>query len=551
VRIDEFSGPFRVVFWPDFELPADEDSVPRFPDLPQRLKHRLLLGLSALAAIPAFAAGPVPPSALPASPAAWRAAAQADIEEAVRVTRENHPGAHDPHNPAFAANLEAARRHGLALAARVADAPGYVAAVEGFTARIGDGHAGMRVMIDAAALPPPGWPGFTAVWRGDGLYVWASHAGEPAAGSKLLGCDGRPAGALVRENVFGFQGRVAEAGQWWSAAPALFVDTHNPFVKLPQRCRFEHGGTVAEHALSWRALDAEGRRWREESESGDAHPVGMTEPRPNLAWVAMPTFHPNEEERAAYRALARDAEENRARWLAYDAVVIDLRKNGGGDSSWSKSFARALWGRERVDSALAAFGARSEVWWRASPANTAYLSSVVPLLEKQGQPDMAAWARENAEGMRAALARGELFHVQKKDAAPSAASLPDATPPFTRPVYVVVPGDCASSCLDALDVFTRFPNTTLVGAPSSADSTYMEVRRHPLASGLSRVTVPNKVYVNRGRANGQVYPAAIEVRDLVWSTATLLKTVEADLARRQALQGPTPVHQPISMARQP
>jgi hypothetical protein len=45
--------------------------------------------------------------------------------------------------------------------------------------------------------------------------------------------------------------------------------------------------------------------------------------------------------------------------------------------------------------------------------------------------------------------------------------------------------------------------------------------------------VPNKMYVNRGRANGQFYPAAIEVRDLVWSTATLLKAVEADLARRQ------------------
>jgi hypothetical protein len=488
---------------------------------------------------------------LPASPAAWRAAAQADIEEAVQVLRENHPGAHDPHNPAFPARLEAARLHGLALAARVADAPGYVAAVEGFTTRIGDGHAGMRVLIDAAALPPPRWPGFATVWRGDALYVWASHAGEPAAGSKLLGCEGRQGQALIRENVFGFQGRVAEAGQWWSAAPALFVDTHNPFVKLPQRCRFEKDGKVDAYTLSWRALDAEGRRWQEESESGDVHPVGMTEQRPNLVWVAMPTFHPNEQERAAYRALARDAEENRARWLAYDAVVIDLRKNGGGDSSWSKSFAGALWGRERVDSALAAFGARSEVWWRASPANTAYLSSVVPLLEKQGQPDVAAWARKNAEGMRAALARGELFHVQKKDAAPPAASLPDAAPPFTSPVYVVVPGDCASSCLDALDVFTRFPNTTLVGAPSSADSTYMEVRRHPLASGLSRVMVPNKVYVNRGRANGQIYPAAIEVRDLVWSTATLLRTVEADLARRKAQQDPAPLSQPISMTRQP
>jgi hypothetical protein len=99
--------------------------------------------------------------------------------------------------------------------------------------------------------------------------------------------------------------------------------------------------------------------------------------------------------------------DNPARWRAFDAVVIDLRRNGGGSSNWSQHFARALWGKERVDRALAAFSGKSEVWWRASSANT------------------------------------------------------------------------------------------------------------------------------RGRANGQFYPPAIEVRDLDWSTATLLQAVEADLARRQ------------------
>ncbi|MFC5478847.1 S41 family peptidase [Massilia suwonensis] len=496
--------------------------MPSFP--------RFVSCLAGLAAGAAFAAGPT----LPATPDSWRAAARGDIEAAVQVTRENHPGAHDPTNPSFLARIEDARRHGLALAARVEDAAGYVAAVEAFNARIGDGHAGMRVMIDEAALPPPRWPGFVSAWRGDALYVYASRPGEPPVGSKLLGCDGRPGEQLIRENVFAFGGRVEEAGQWWTEAPRLFVDTHNPFVALPQRCRFEGQGKAFEHTLAWRPFDAEARRWRQESESLDVHPVGMSEPRPKLVWVAMPTFHPNEAERSAYRAMTRDAAENRARWLALDAVVIDLRKNGGGNSAWSHDFARALWGRERVDRALADFSARSEVWWRASPANTDYVDLIVQVLARQGQPGQAAWAREQAAGMRAALARGEPYYVQKKDASASVAAAPDATPPFTRPVYVVVPGDCASSCLDALDAFTRFPNTTLIGAPSSADSTYMEVRRHPLASKLARVMVPNKMYVNRGRANGQFYPAAIEVRDLVWSSETLLETVERDLAQRRA-----------------
>jgi len=526
VRIDEFSYPFRMLSCQASTL-ADEVDVFVFSRIPL-LAQRLLVSLAVLAAGAACAAGPV----LPANPGAWRAAAEADIDAAVQVTRENHPGAHDPHNPSFPNRLDDARRRGLALAARVTDAAGYAAAVNGFTAAIGDGHAGMRVLLDPSALPALRWPGFVTVWRGDALYIYAAQAGGPAPGSKLLGCDDRRGDALIRENVFGFEGRVREAGQWWAAAPHLFVDSGNPFLQLPQRCRFAQGANETEYLLSWRAIDAEGRRWLEDSEYGDVHPVGVTAPRPGLAWVAMPTFHPDEAERAAYRAMTRDAADNRARWLALDAVVIDLRKNGGGNSTWSQDFARALWGKERVARALQAFSGQSEVWWRASPANTDYVFWMAGELEKQGLPEGAAWARSNAEGMRAALGRGERFHVQKADQ-PTVVGAPDTTPAFTRPVYVIVPGDCASSCLDALDVFTRFPNTTLVGAPSSADSTYMEVRRHPLASGLARVMVPNKMYVRRGRANGQFYPAAIEVRAVAWSTAALLKTVEADLARRR------------------
>ena len=497
----------------------------RFPRL--RSKWFAAVALCILGAA-VRAAAPV----LPASPQAWSAAAQADIEAAVQVTRANHPGAVDPHNPAFLPNLEAARRHGLALAARVVDAPGYVAAVQGFNVHIGDGHAGLYPRLDDAVLPPDRWPGFVTVWRGDALYVHSSQAGGPAVGSKLLGCDGKDADRLIRDNVFRFQGRVNEAGQWWLAARRVFHDEHNPFIALPQRCRFERAGRVTEHALAWRPLDAEGGRWLANSNWGEAKGVGVLEPRKNLYWVSMPTFHPNEAERAAYRTMFRDIEAQRARWLALDAVVIDLRKNQGGSSDWSQTFAGALWGKARVTQALAAHDAGVEVRWRASRDNTDYMTVLADRLASEGSADSAAWARVHAEGMRAALAQGRPFYVEKEEPAAPAADTPMG-PAFTRPVYVVVPGNCVSACLDAIDVFTRFPNTVLIGAPSSADSTYMEVRAMELPSGLARVIVPNKVYVNRKRANGQVYPAAIEVRDVDWSGDTLLRTVETDLAKRK------------------
>ncbi|MFC5478846.1 S41 family peptidase [Massilia suwonensis] len=497
-----------------------------------RKRFSLQFGAAALAAL-ACGLSAAAPAALPATPAAWRDAAHADIEAAVRITRENHPGVLDARNPGFAANLEAARRHGLALAGQVTDARSYTAAVEGFNVRIKDGHAGMFARLGDAKAAQLRWPGFVTVWRGDGLYVHSAQPGQPAVGSRLRSCDGKAAGQLIRDNVFSFQGRVDEAGQWWSRARRVFLDDGNPFIALPRRCRFESKGRVQEHVLAWRAIDAEGERWLDDSNGGDAGPVGVSEPRKNLFWVSMPTFHPNEAERAAYRAMTAELEAQRARWLSLDAVVVDLRKNQGGSSSWSQGFAEALWGKERVRKESAAYDAGVEVWWRASPDNTSYVASLAERLAREGSTEVAARIAVYAQGMRDALAAGKPFYVEPEDPAPDAAATPDG-PAFTRPVYVIVPGNCASACLDALDVFTRFPNTVLVGAPSSADSTYMDVRVAELESGRAAVIVPNKVYVNRKRANGEIYKPQIEVRDVAWTGATLLKAVEADLARRAA-----------------
>jgi hypothetical protein len=100
-------------------------------------------------------------------------------------------------------------------------------------------------------------------------------------------------------------------------------------------------------------------------------------------------------------------------------------------------------------------------------------------------------------------------------------------------VYVIVPGYCASACLDAIDAFKLFPNTILIGAPSSADSTYMEVRRENLPGGLAYALIPTKLYVNRPRGNGQFYRPDIPVKTIRWTTGELLAVIERDLAARK------------------
>jgi hypothetical protein len=225
--------------------------------------------------------------------------------------------------------------------------------------------------------------------------------------------------------------------------------------------------------------------------------------------------------------------------LDADAVVIDLRDNQGGSSFWSRDFAAALWGKGRVERRMDARSAATEVWWRASKDNTAYVGSMADELAAQHQASAVDWARRAHAGMQAALARGDAFYVEKDAHAPIAAAadpkadLPTDPPAFTKPVYVIVPGQCASACLDALDVFTAFSNTILIGAPSSADSTYMDVRFQKVKSGLATVIIPNKVYVHRARGNGEVYLPAIYVTDPAWSVAVFRRVVEAHLALRK------------------
>jgi len=479
-----------------------------------------------------------PPAAGPVMSAAqWRQAAVDDIEAAYLITLDDHPGVYDPANPAFAGNLEQAREGGLSLAAKVRDGAGYAAALQHFNALLGDGRAGV-VLKD---MPPstPRWPGFISAWRGENMFVVSTTPGGPAVGARIADCDGKPIGQLVESNVFDFGQRSGGNGPWWSFAPDVFIDQGNPFITLPVQCIFIDEGRESRLTLSWRPMDEAAQRLRDDSFNGITQPIGITTPRPGLYWAALPTFQPTDIERAAYGTLVREVQQNRQRYQDGDAVVIDLRGNQGGDAAWALKFAQALWGEARVNRRIKLAQARQAVWWRASFANIAHTSfEAARQSEQQPTPrqldyDPVAISR----GMLAAQSRDDKFYP---DPAPAvvisdsdrADSLPGDPPAFTKRVYVVVPGQCSGACLEALDVFSLFPNTKLIGAPSAGDSSYTDIRLEPLKSGLASVIVPAKMVVNRPRGAGTYYTPAILVNDLEWSQRAFLKAIEADLAKR-------------------
>ncbi len=460
----------------------------------------------------------------------WAALAAADIQAAYSETRDNHPGMYDPANPGFTALLDQARDEALVLAAQADTPAGFEASLRRFKAVLNDGHAGAYAQLPEQYQPNIRWPGFVAAWRGNAMYVYKSADGGPPPGAEITTCDGKPVRDLVRQNVFGFAAGVDAEGEWWSTARRLFVDDGNPFVSLPKVCDFTHSGTTQKVTLSWSAIPDYYQQWRNGSANGERLPIGMNEPAPGIFWIALPDFQPDDAGTAAYLQLYSDVEARRVELQGARAIVLDLRFNEGGSSNWSKMLSERLWGKGRVTAALKDYMAATQTWWRPTPGNLKEVNNFIGLLEAQGDAETAALVKQFIPMFENAIAKGDRFLVEPDIPTSDPASAQADPPALNTPVYVVVPGQCASACLNAIDQFKRFPNTKLIGAPSSSDSTYMEVRSAPLPSGMASAIIPMKMYVDRPRGKGAIYVPDIEMRDFDWSTANFLTKIEADLA---------------------
>lgn len=465
---------------------------------------------------------------LPASPDEWAKLAQQDIQAAYEMTAENHPGVADPQNPHFLRLLQQARTNALLL--QVRDAYGYEAAIDRFSASLRDGHAGAYATLPDSIPTIRHWPGFIVAWRGDAFSVFYSEQQGVVAGMKLLSCDGKSAEQLMKDRVFAFVGQADQPGHWWSYSRRLLLDDGNPFNRPLQQCQLRQpDGVTVTVELKWRPRPESVMPQVEAATNGDKLPVALSWPHAQVAWIAMPTFSPDPADIQRYEQLFADLQQQRTQLLAAKAIVLDLRHNQGGSSYWSTQVAYQLWGKQRVDHLREAHFSRTKVWWFASPGNTAYVVSLYDVMKSQGQTEYLPWIKSVGEGMQQAMRSGKPFYV---DAAESKAEpLPDAKqlPELTTPVYVIMPGQCASACLDAVDIFSLFTNTKLAGATSSADSTYMDVRVQPLPSGLGQVIIPTKVIVDRPRANGQYYSPKLAHHELDWSSESLLHSILADL----------------------
>lgn len=465
----------------------------------------------------------------------WRAIAINDVTAAYRLFAENHPGMANPEDPGFPARLAVARDASFKIALETRDWDGYDKALDAFTDGLSDGHA----IVFASDEPgkkwgEPRWPGFIPAWRGNRLVVHTVGLASPAPqGSEILSCDGKPVTRLMRERFRGLWFRPAEAGQWWVVGPMLLSGSSPPEPNQLRRCTFRLAdGRTREVRLPWGPEPSGMHELFRRALAGEATPIGLSEPRRGLWLIGLSTFSPDEAGAAAYRKLYADIGERRAELLGANAIVLDLRFNNGGSWEYGHEVARRLWGRRSAQERLNHYFRNVRIWWRASPDNVAAMPERVAMIRTMGHADAAEHELTIAEGMKAALASGRPYFVEAIDRRGVQAAENSPTD-LKTPVYVITHGGCASACLDAIDMFKRFGNVTLIGAPTSADTIYMDVRSGSLPSGFGSFRIPLKAWIGRPRKSGEIYRPDIPFNDLDWSTEAFLDRIEADLRAKR------------------
>ncbi|MCQ8820080.1 S41 family peptidase [Pseudoalteromonas agarivorans] len=483
-----------------------------------KITNYVLLPILLLPAVANAAQEPI----IPTTPEQWRSITERDIEAAYSITAHNHPGMFDVNNPTFPDLLKKAKAEALTLSAQASGPQVHTAVISRFSTILLDGHAGAFSSVDR---PARRWPGFRTVWRGDALKVYYSENKSISKGDVVSQCDGQSTETLIRERVFKFHGQVAQPGHWWQQGWRLLIDEGNPFLTPLKECEFvKANGDTYTHVLNWSVRPKSASKHLENAYNGDELPIDLTWPEKNIAWIAMPSFSSTEKQTAAYNKVYEKIQQQRSKLLTAKAVVLDLRHNQGGSSYWSSQIAKELWGKKIVEQKVNNTSQNTQVWWRASKDNTDHVVSLLEVVKNQ--PELLKIFKITAAGMALSLKSGSTFYVEQETNMPINIPQKPLTSDFKTKVFVIVPPQCASACLDALDKFKLFENTTLFGAPSSADSMYMEVRLADLPSGLGKVIVPNKVYVNRARGAGAYYKPDIAYNGIDWTTNVLLEQIK-------------------------
>lgn len=457
-----------------------------------------LLALSALAAL-------TPARALAQAPAErdWSEALRTDALALHDLIATQHPGSVDRENPDFSTLND----EQLAIALRRAEAADtygdYFYALRIYVSSFDDGHFNLGAFGNTPNVFR--WPGFLTDYdnAGDIRVVRSSEDTLVPVGAKLESCDGMSADAYARSTLGTMWGRWDLESQRREWGNSLFMDESSDYIPIAKRCVFEFDGMHWDVALDWQPIATDKAfEYRFSAKARKERVFSSKQLSNGLYWFKIPSFNgePKSEAGQALPGTIDQMRDQREAISGATAIVLDLRRNGGGSSDWSYQMAKALWGEAATADAPAG---SDYAEWRVSQDNLSHLQTTYDRRKQGGalSPEVDRYFRATIEGISGALVKGEDLWREggSKEAEPVGEESFQALSPLAAPVYVLTDFGCASACLDALDLWLAL-GAIHIGLPTSADTNYLEIRSYRLPSGVAGGSIPLKVH--RGRPRG-------------------------------------------------
>ena len=444
----------------------------------------------------------------PVDGADWRATTLADLAAARAAILANHPGPVDFLQPGFVAAMDRRQRDLLPLARAARGEADWHRVLQDFA----NGFADVHVAVRFTPVPPAAWPGFLS--RTD--HPGAPHSRCARRRPRGRSAPGRHAAGLrrpPRRHPAGGAGAAPATQPGPAAAPVggLARPVHG-------RCRRSRGsgrvlsccfrdpaGTERTVPLHWRPIgrsDLDARL--AEASSIPIPSLGLR--RIGDVWlVSIPSFTWENADGARIRAFLSTPRRAAPTLHAARHVVIDLRRNHGGNSAWGDAVAAALRGQPAVDAAEATVD--GTVAWRPSPGNQESLRRDAASMWHGGLAAQAA----SFDALTDRMARANAAHralLDVPDQPHPGTTLPAASP-FTAPMLVLTEPRNISACLDFLHLLALLPGTERIGLPTGADTLDMDIAEAPLPGGRASLLYPMKVYRHRARGTNVAYQPAI------------------------------------------
>ncbi len=376
------------------------------------------------------------------------------------------------------------------------------------------------------------WPGF-AVQQSDKNQIRISSVNPlvqnqvPSVGAILVSCDGREPETILNENVYTFYGNKRILKNRATFVPRIFVDSANPFIQLPKICIFQKDGKAKSYAIKWTSISFEDL-WPKIDVSYNAK-LQSTAAKildGDIHWVSLPTFSPDSMGEQNLGNIISEAKTHRN----HKSLVIDLRGNGGGSSTWGMDVLKGYFGEEYIDEIQNQSRKISQETfeYRVSKDNLKYFEDLLGNASKNILKTDNFFVRVASEMRKALNEDKEVISVKlaELDVQKSHGNKIQ----FSGKIFVLTDMYCASACLSVLDAIKLIPGVVHAGQETSADAVFMQSTvPTALSDPMIQFSFPVLRIRNRSRGNNSpVVPQILFDGDI--SNSTLIEQWMKNLA---------------------